>query len=112
MKEKLKGLDLKLTELAGYLNISRPTLYKFLEMYISDNQYSLRRDVKELFDFISKKDTISKKQVLKYILDQDKNLHEREGPILKDIGNYKDSDVMKLVQMERVSGLIIIQLVI
>ena len=33
LRERLKNMEIKITELADYLQISRPTMYKFIEYY-------------------------------------------------------------------------------
>ena len=33
VRDKLKSIKIRLNELAIYLNVSRPTLYKYLELY-------------------------------------------------------------------------------
>ena len=52
MFKKLDLLNIKISELAQYLNISRPTLYKFIELYES-NKSLLRKKYLELFDDIN-----------------------------------------------------------
>ena len=110
MKEKLKNLDLKLTELASYLDISRPTLYKFLELYTIGEIGGLRKDVIDLFDFISNDEVLSKKQVLQYLFENSNN--NREGPciecsdsirpelrrLLENAQDLSDSDLETVIQ--------------
>ena len=36
LKEKLSSLKIKISELSQYLSISRPTLYKYIELYEDD----------------------------------------------------------------------------
>ena len=33
LKERLKDMDIRITELAEYLQVSRPTMYKFIDYY-------------------------------------------------------------------------------
>lgn len=95
MKNKLKELDLKLTELAGYMDISRPTLYKFLEMYVEGETADLRKDVQELFDYINRDDVSTKKQVLRFILHKDKSSKGRASPVV--IETYDEDPKMKKI---------------
>ena len=68
IKERLKDLDIKITELAGYLSISRPTMYKFIDMYDAENKKDLSNFICELFDYIDTNELIDKKNVINYIL--------------------------------------------
>jgi len=70
MREKLKKINLRLTELAHYLNISRPTLYKYLEEYESRKYKDIDKNTKRVFDFIKKTSTISKIAVIDYIINK------------------------------------------
>lgn len=68
LKYRLKELDIKITELANYLSISRPTMYKFIEMYDDGNKNELANSICGLFDYIEKNELIDKKNVINYIL--------------------------------------------
>ena len=68
IKERLKELDIKITELASYLSISRPTMYKFIEMYDEGNKKELLNSICLLFDYVEQNDLIDKKNVVNYIL--------------------------------------------
>ena len=112
MKEKLKVLDLKLTELAQYLNISRPTLYKFLQKYNENDRKNIQDEVLHLFDFINQDSVKTKRQVLKYIINETGNNKQREGPnaivdldmdemtihIIEEIRNMSQIDKEHLLQ--------------
>ena len=100
MKEKLKNLDLKLTELAGYMNVSRPTLYKFLEMYIYGEQEKLKEDVLDLFNYIDRDDVVTKKQVLRYILQKDNSSKGRASP-KRNRRKVEDPKLVKIDQLIR-----------
>jgi len=67
ISERLKELDIKITELASYLNISRPTLYRFIELYDLNKTDELKKDIKDFFDFIENNELIGKINVIDYI---------------------------------------------
>ena len=69
MFKKLDLLNIKISELAQYLNISRPTLYKFIELYES-NKNLLRKKYLELFDYINNNLYLTKIDVIKYIIER------------------------------------------
>lgn len=78
MKERLKQLDLRLTELAEYLNISRPTLYKFVD-YFENGEYALINEkALKLFRYIDSSPGIDKKAVLLYIMTNIVNTSEND----------------------------------
>ena len=68
LKDRLKELDIKITELANYLSVSRPTLYKYIEDYESNNLDEINKKVIKLFDYISENELIGKNNVINYIL--------------------------------------------
>lgn len=82
MREKLKTLGLKLTELSNYLGYSRPTLYKYLEDYENKQYKQINFRVKKVFDFIMKKRTLSKIEVINYILQLDSEVDKTSFDIL------------------------------
>ena len=68
LRERIKQMDLKVTELSDYLQISRPTMYKFIEYYDEQNFDLINRKVLKLFNYISENEFIGKKTVISYIL--------------------------------------------
>lgn len=68
IKDRLKDVEIRLTDLAEYLQISRPTMYKFIEYY-DDGEYSLiNKKVKKLFDYITDNKLAGKNNVINYIM--------------------------------------------
>ena len=49
MKDRMRELNIKMTELADYQKVSRPTLYKYIESYESGNQSGIPDRVASLF---------------------------------------------------------------
>ena len=86
LRERIKQMDLKVTELSDYLQISRPTMYKFIEYYDEQNFDLINRKVLKLFNYISENEFIGKKTVISYILN---NLVE-----LKPVGEKNDVAVI------------------
>ena len=81
LREKLKNLDLKITELAEYMQVSRPTMYKFIECYDSHDFSQINPKVLKLFNYIDEHDLIGKRNVVNFILTQlsDVTADEDEG---------------------------------
>lgn len=90
LKDRLKDLDIKITELANYLNISRPTMYKFIEYYDECNYKDINKKIVKLFDYIMNNEMIGKNNVINYILNNLANLN--------DLDITKDSSTMKLIK--------------
>ena len=57
-KPPLQQNDIKITELAKYLQISRPTMYKYIECYDLGQEELVDKQIAKLFDYISKNDLI------------------------------------------------------
>lgn len=68
IRQKLREMDFKITELAEYLQITRPTLYKFIDDYDSGNFALINKRVLKLFNFIENNPLAGKKTILVYIL--------------------------------------------
>ena len=90
LKERFKEMDLKISELADYLQISRPTLYKFIEAYDEGNTRIINSSVLKLFRFIERNPLIGKKTVVSFILT---NLVEE-----KELGNSTEKHLFNLIK--------------
>ena len=80
LKDDLKLLDIKIKELADYLNISRPTLYSFIQIYEDKEYNKLDERVLNLFKYIDSNRMIEKRNVIHYILTK-----MQEGESLEDL---------------------------
>ena len=88
LDDRLKQLDIKITELANYLDISRPTMYKFIESYDNGEFGSINNKVLKLFDYISSSELIGKNNVINYILNNIAEVKELEAK--EDISLFKN----------------------
>ncbi len=68
MREKMRDMDLRVTELSEYLHISRATIYKYIDLYESGKTRGIDDRVKKLFDYIENTPNIGKKNVMSYIM--------------------------------------------
>lgn len=66
--DRLQSLDIKITELAQYLQISRPTMYKFIEAYDAGDRKSVNSNVLKVFDYITEHELADKRNVISFIL--------------------------------------------
>ena len=92
LRERLKAIDLRITELADYLQISRPTMYKFIEYYDEGNFDAINRKVLMLFNYIAEKELAGKKNVINYILsnlvDGSDLSSDENKDVIRQIKNY------------------------
>lgn len=92
IKERLKELDIKITELANYLQISRPTMYKFIENYDNGLIKEVNPNVKKLFDYIEKNELVGKRNVINFILTKMTDTKELEdgetSSLVKGVKDY------------------------
>lgn len=86
LRDRIKEMDLRVTELSDYLQVSRPTMYKFIEYYDEQNFDLINKKVLKLFNYISENEFVGKKSVISYILN---NLVE-----LKPLGEKNDATVI------------------
>lgn len=68
LQQRLRELEIKITELSEYLQISRPTLYKFIACYDGKKFNSIDKNILALFNYIDENELIGKKNVINYIL--------------------------------------------
>lgn len=96
LRDRLRDLDLKITELAEYLQISRPTMYKFIEYYDNYEYELINKKVLKLFNYIMENELIGKKNVINYIL-----THLIE---VKEMGNNSDVELIKKIKKILISN--------
>lgn len=96
LRDRLKELDLKITELAEYLQVSRPTMYKFIEYYDACEYDLINKKILKLFNYIMENELIGKKNVINYIL-----THLVE---IKEMGNSDEIELMKKIKKILISN--------
>ncbi|HKM02380.1 MAG TPA: hypothetical protein VJZ31_00400 [Bacilli bacterium] len=62
----IKKTGLTLSELSELTKISRPTLYKYIDLYIEGNGAFIRHDLYQLFEYIEKNEKLEKIDVYLY----------------------------------------------
>ena len=68
LRDKIRDLDLRISDLAEYLKISRPTLYKYIDMYEEGNRGTIDTKILNLFDYIQNSKNIGNSNVIYYIM--------------------------------------------
>jgi hypothetical protein len=108
MKEKLKGLELRLTELSHYLGISRPTLYKYIDDFDRRRYKNIDTMILDLFRFINMKTTTSKIQVINFIIKGQKSQLGMSQPLMDEIerlviNEERGEELTELIKLFRLS---------
>ena len=96
LRERLKAMELKITELADYLQVSRPTMYKFIDYYDNAEFDLINKKVLKLFNYINEHELVGKKSVVNYILT---NLVD-----VKDVGDDDELDIIKKIKKYIISN--------
>lgn len=113
MEDKIRDLDIRYTELAKYLGISRPTLYKYIEDFNKKQYAKIDYYVLDVLKFIKRKSTLSKLQVIDYIIKQKQMLpndhlvekikklidsERKEELLVKLLDIFKKDDFEKIIE--------------
>lgn len=103
MKDRLRELNIKLTELSDYVGISRPTLYKYIESYDGGDFGSIRTEVLELFRYL---DTpgIRKEQALTYMISLSNGNSSDDRDIIRNYLTDRNASDEKIQLMKKLSG--------
>lgn len=94
LKDRLKEMDLRITELAEYLHVSRPTMYKFIECYDKKQFKALSKEALQLFNYIVENELVGKRSVISFILTKlsgDSAADDIEGQVMNYLKSNPDS---------------------
>ena len=67
---RFKESDIKTSELANYLQISRPTLYKYFELYDNKKYFEINAKSLQLFKFVDSHPLAGKTVIIAYIINE------------------------------------------
>jgi len=99
LSNKLNNISMRITELSQILNISRPTLYKYMELYEIDEDKRITFEYKKLFDFITSNDCLSRQSLYLFLFKGGE-----EGGIKKEIIQlvHSTEDEEKLKKIKKI----------
>ncbi len=99
IKERLIDLNIKITELANYFNISRPTMYKYIESFDNDDFEKIPKSIYDLFVYIKENKLIGKINVIDYVINYNNQLAQQQSKINKrNVTNFlKQNDEITLL---------------
>lgn len=90
MWTELKTYGIKLTDLSEFLQVSRPTLYRYIELYEKGDTTSFNHKILDLFNFITSPEEKNKAMITSYIM-----------------RNFVDSDDLSTDYMEAIKGILL-----
>ena len=107
LRERLKEIDLRLVDLAELLKISRPTAYKFIELYEIGQRDKFDSKILRFFDYVCQND-INKMDAISFILNnismpENQRSEDRKQQItnlLKKDNEVKVNFIEKLTQVD------------
>lgn len=80
LRERLKEVEIRLVDLADFLQVSRPTAYRFIQMYETGYKDSIEPKLCNFFDFVMQEEQLSKSEAMSYIIKnlvQPNNIQDR-----------------------------------
>lgn len=96
LRDRLKNLGLRITELADYLQVSRPTMYKYIECYDNAKFDQIDKRILKLFNYICENELVGKKNIVNYIL-----THLVE---VKEVGDSDEIAIIKKIKSYIISN--------
>lgn len=69
LRERLKEIEIRLVDLADFLGISRPTAYKFIQMYETGYKDNIESKLLKFFDFVMNEKDLDKSKAMSYIVE-------------------------------------------
>lgn len=70
LRDKIKATQMRLVELASYLNVSRPTLYRYLELYENKEYNEIDKKCFDLFSFIDNAKSLKRPLLMDYLINK------------------------------------------
>lgn len=79
IRDRLRTSQMRLVELATYLEISRPTLYKYLESYEKKEYNDIEKKCLDLFDYIQNTKNIQRHMIMNYLINKVLPMEKDDG---------------------------------
>lgn len=70
VRDRLREIGVRLVELANYLKMSRPTMYKYLELYENQEYTKIDKVTYDLFSFIEGTENLTKPGLMNYLINK------------------------------------------
>ncbi|HOI47006.1 MAG TPA: hypothetical protein PLR26_04675 [Bacilli bacterium] len=109
VRDKLREINVRLVELANYLKVSRPTIYKHLENYEEKDFSKIDKITFDLFSYIDNEENLSKPALMNYLIQNIISTKElvkdtRLSSVMEEIRklhqspNAKDQEKFRLIE--------------
>lgn len=102
---------MRLVELATYLNVSRPTLYRYLELYEAKDYDGIDKKCFDLFSFIDNSKNIKRPTIMDYLINKIIPLETEAGSDVEIIssvrklsGSQNKTDLKKMDVIRTISA--------
>lgn len=92
LRKRLKEMELRLTELCDYMQVSRPTMYKYMESYDKKDFDEISSDVLKVFNYIAENKLAGKKNVVSFILNDVIAVKGEDDKTINVIKKYIDNN--------------------
>lgn len=113
MKERLRELGIKTTELSEYMRISRPSLYKYIELYEAGDTSAVPEKVLRTFRYVDRYRSLTKEQAVVFVIcefsdinNSDKKEAIRRYLLMHGPGDAKIGLMYALVSTSSLDGLV------
>jgi predicted transcriptional regulator len=97
LSEKLNILGIRITEISDVLGTSRPTLYKYIQLYEQGEVKTLIHSYKKLFDFIASQKCLHRKDFYLYVSDLEGGSSIKQD-LKKRIQEIDDETLLKKIK--------------
>lgn len=111
LRNKIKESQMRLVELAMYLEVSRPTLYKYLELYESKEFNDIDKKCFDLFSFIDNTKGITRPVLMDYLINKIITIESVNGVDVETISNVRklstsqnETDIKKMRIINAISS--------
>lgn len=100
LRDKMREADFRLVDLAEFLDISRPTAYKFIELYERGQKDKIQAKVLRLFEFIDKQEDLSRIGILRHIATINLGKQDTKEQDTKESKAQKEEIIASLLKKE------------
>lgn len=107
IRDRFKEIELKITDFADYLHMSRTTIYNFMDAYDKGEKSIINPKVLKIFDYLANNPLAGKKNVISFILSDitgnmeriDKVENNTISPIMRYLTENPESAKTKFIQL-------------
>ncbi|QEH61859.1 hypothetical protein SCHIN_v1c06620 [Spiroplasma chinense] len=98
LKIILKDLDIRISELSKFLGITRPTLYKFIDLYENNEKQLIPKNYLEVLEYIENNKDSTKNHILQFLI---KRTGE-QSPLQRIITELPSLNYSEFVELKKI----------